>query len=197
MGSPEAALLLFLDDPAFADALIDKAVALSIEKGKAMIEAGVDCLYIGDSYASASVISPAIYKRFCVPAYTQTAAEFKSMGVFCYQHCCGNYNPLLDSLPLIGLDAMDGIDPTSGMSVGHTKERIGTELTLMGGLSCLTLIDGTPEQVYDEARQCIEAGMEGGRYVLGSACAVPRYSPMDNMMAARQAVLDYGHYAAY
>jgi uroporphyrinogen-III decarboxylase len=194
MGKPETALLLFLDDPVLADALIDKAVALSIEKGKAMIDSGVDCLYIGDSYATASVISPTLYKRFCVPAYTRTAAEFKSMGVFCYQHCCGNYNPLLDSLPSIGLDAMDGIDPTSGMSVGHTKERIGTELTLMGGLSCLTLIDGTPEQVYEEAAQCIAEGMAGGRYVLGSACAVPRYTPVENMMAARQAALDCGNY---
>ena len=80
------------------------------------------------------------------------------------------------------------------MSVGHTKERIGTELTLMGGLSCLTLIDGTPEQVYEEAAQCIAEGMAGGRYVLGSACAVPRYTPVENMMAARQAALDCGNY---
>ena len=194
MGSPEAAILLFLDEPPLADALIDKAVALSIERAKAMVEADVDCLYIGDSYATASVISPAIYKRFCVPAYTRMAAAVKDMGVFCYQHCCGNYNPLLDSLPSIGIDAMDGIDPTSGMSVGHTKERIGTELTLMGGLSCLTLIDGTPEQVYEETSECVAQGKAGGRYVLGSACAVPRYTPGDNLLAARQAVLDCGTY---
>ncbi len=194
MGSTEAALVLFLDDPELACALIDKAVAISIEKGKAFIQAGVDCIYIGDSYASCSIISPEIYGRFCAPAYAQIAQEFRREGVFCYMHCCGNYTPLLDCLPSIGVDAMDGIDPTSGMSVGHTKERIGAELTLMGGLSCMTLLNGGPKDVYEEAKQCILEGKAGGRYVLGSACAVPRCAPAENMMAARSAATDCGRY---
>jgi uroporphyrinogen decarboxylase len=114
--------------------------------------------------------------------------------VFCYKHCCGNYNPFLDHLPSVGVDAMDGIDPTSGMSVRHTKSKIGDKLTLMGGISCLTLLNGTPEQVAAEARQCIEAGKPGGRYVLGSACAVPRYTPVANIVAAQRAAAEYGTY---
>ena len=194
LGSPEAAFLLFYDDPKLASALISRAVAISIEKGKAFIKVGVDCIYVGDSYASASVISPDIYRRFCAPAYAEVAQEFHKQGVSCYKHCCGNYDPLLDDLSSIGLDAMDGMDPTSGMSVGRTKQKIGTELTLMGGLSCLTLLNGDPEAVYDEAKQCIVEGKPNGRYVLGSACAVPRLTPPENMMAARAAVIDHGNY---
>jgi uroporphyrinogen-III decarboxylase len=195
MGGTEAALLLFYDDPELALALIDKAVAISIEKGRAFVEAGADCLYIGDSYASASVISPDIYRRFCAPAYAETASEFHRLGVFCYKHCCGNYNPLLDDLAEVGVDAMDGIDPESGMSVARTKEAIGDRLTLMGGISCLTLLRGTPEAVYAEASRCITDGKPGGRYVLGSACAVPRTTPPENLLAARDAVLHNGGYA--
>ena len=80
MGSPSVALVLFHDDPALACALIDKAVTLSIEKGKAFIKVGVDCIYIGDSYASGSVISPSIYRRFCAPAYAEVAQEFHNRG---------------------------------------------------------------------------------------------------------------------
>ena len=194
MGSAEAALLLFHDDPKLACALIAKAVAISIEKGKAFVKAGVDCLYIGDSYATASVISPDIYRRFCLPAYAETAREFHRHGVFCYKHCCGNYNPLLDDFAAVGVDAMDGLDPTSGMSVRRTKEKIGAEITLMGGLSCLTLLQGTPETVGAEAKQCVLDGKPGGRYVLGSGCAVPRYVPPENMMAAKIATIKYGCY---
>lgn len=194
LGSLEAALLLLLDDPPLASALIDKGVAISIEKGKAFIEVGVDCLYIGDSSASCSVISPETYARFCAPAYTQVARELHRENVFCYMHCCGNYNPLLECLPSIGIDGMDGIDPESGMSVSQTKERVGTELTLMGGISCMTLLTGDPETVYDEAKRCTQEGKPGGRYVLGSACAVPRYSPPENLMAARRAAIDHGAY---
>ena len=194
LGSAEAALLLFYDDPKLVCALIDKAVAISIEKGKAFIASGVDCIYIGDSYASASVISPDIYRRFCAPAYAAVAQEFHRHGVFCYKHCCGNYDPLLDDLPAVGVDAMDGIDPDSGMSVRRTKERIGDALTLMGGISCQTLLHGTPEAVYAEARRCVLDGKPGGRYVLGSACAVPRHAPPENLLAARAAATDHGCY---
>ncbi len=195
LGSAEAALLLFYDDPELALALIDKAVEISIEKGKAFIEAGVDCLYIGDSYASGSVISPDIYKRFCAPAYTETAREFHRRGVFCYKHCCGNYDPMLDDLLQVGVDAMDGIDPESGMSLRRTKAKIGDRITLMGGLSCLTLLRGTPGQVHKEAAQCVADGKPDGRYVLGSACAVPRNTPPENLLAARAAIDRYGIYS--
>jgi uroporphyrinogen-III decarboxylase len=194
LGGSEAALTLFYDDPELAIALIDKAVAISIEKGKAFIRGGVDCLYIGDSYASASVISPAVYRRFCAPAYAEAAREFHRLGVFCYKHCCGNYMPLLDDLVSTGVDAMDGIDPTSGTSVAKVKQRIGASLTLMGGISCLTLLNGSPQQVYEEAKQCVLDGKPGGRYALGSACAVPRRTPPENLVAARSAAIDHGAY---
>ncbi|MDO9465189.1 MAG: uroporphyrinogen decarboxylase family protein [bacterium] len=194
LGSVDTALMSFYDSPDLVYELINKAVEISIQKGKAFIEVGVDCIYIGDSFASSSVISPDIYKRFCAPAYKEVTQEFHNSGVFCYMHCCGNYNPLLEFLPSIGIDAMDGIDPTSGMSVKRTKDAIGKELTLMGGISCLTLLNGSSEEVYDEARKCIEEGKSGGRYVLGSACAVPRATPTKNIIAAQKAIFEYGWY---
>jgi uroporphyrinogen-III decarboxylase len=79
------------------------------------------------------------------------------------------------------------MDPTSGMSVAHTREVIGDRLCLIGGVSCLTLLNGTAEQVHAEAQACIRDG--GPRYVLGSACAVPRFTPVENMHAFAQAAL--------
>lgn len=194
LGSSELALMTFYDHPDLAVALIEKAVQISIQQATAFAQIGIDCIYIGDSYASASVISPDIYERFCAPAYKTMTQAVHDLGIFCYKHCCGNYNPLLHSLPAIGIDAMDGIDPTSGMSVEKTKQQIGSQITLMGGISCLTLANGTPQQVYDEAVQCINQGKPGGRYVLGSACAVPRNSPTQNLHAARKAIDDHGKY---
>lgn len=193
-GRSDTALMLFHDEPALARTLIAKAVAISVEKGRAFAAAGVDCLYIGDSYASASVISPDTYRRFCAGAYRETAREFHRLGVFCYKHCCGNYDPLLEDLAETGVDGMDGIDPESGMSVRRTKERIGRLLTLMGGVSCLSLLNGTPERVEREAAACVLEGREGGRFVLGSACAVPRLAPPENIEAMRRAALAHGSY---
>lgn len=194
LGGPEPALLAFYDAPALVHALFDRAVARSIELARAYVSAGVDLVYIGDSYASGSVISPEVYRDFCAPAYRQMADAVRAMGVFTYKHCCGYYDPLLADLPATGIDAMDGIDPTTGMTIRHTKAMVGDRLTLIGGLSCLTLLRGTPDEVYAEAAACIEQGKPGGRYVLGSACAIPRLTPPENLDAARQAVEDLGWY---
>jgi uroporphyrinogen-III decarboxylase len=194
LGGTETALFTFYDNPALALALIDKAIAISIERGKAFIEAGVDCLYFGDSYASASVISPDIYERFCAPAYREVASEFHRSGVFCYKHCCGRYMPLIEYLPATGIDAMDGIDPESGNVLAEVKKKIGAEVSLMGGMSCLTYLNGTPEAVYEEASHCIMDAKAGGRFALGSGCAIPRHTPAENIAAARKAIVDQGVY---
>lgn len=194
LGDAETALLTFYDNPTLALALIDKAVAISIECGRAFVDAGVDCLYFGDSYASASVISPDIYKRFCSSAYREVASEFHRAGVFCYKHCCGRYMPFVEYLPATGIDAMDGIDPESGNVLAEVKQKIGGRISLMGGMSCLTYLNGTPEAVYEEASRCIRDAKEGGRFALGSGCAIPRNTPAENIAAARKAIIDHGAY---
>jgi uroporphyrinogen-III decarboxylase len=187
IGDSQNALLTLIDEPDLARTILAKGTDASIEVGRAFAEIGVDCLYIGDSWASGSVISPRIYAGFCTPCYRRAADAAHARGLLVYKHCCGDYNPLLDAVKHDHLDGIEGIDPTSGMSVARTRASLGDRLCLIGGVSCLTLLHGTPEQVEAEARACIGAG--GPRYVLGSACAVPRRTPPENMHALAQAAL--------
>jgi uroporphyrinogen-III decarboxylase len=187
VGSSQDALMLMADNPPFVHRMFRMATDASIELITAFAQIGVDCVYIGDSYASGSVISPQMYGEFCVPAYRRAADAAHAQGLLVYKHCCGNYNPLLPLMTDNHLDAMEGLDPTSGMTVAHTREVIGDALCLIGGVSCLTLLQGTPEQVRNEACACIRDG--GPRYVLGTACAVPRYTPVENMRAMARAAL--------
>lgn len=186
VGSSEEALLMMATDPPFIHRMFRMATDASIELITAFARVGVDCVMIGDSYASGSVISSQMYGEFCVPAYRRTADAARALGLFVYKHCCGNYNPLLPLMTGNDLDGMEGLDPTSRMTVAHTREVIGDRLCLIGGVSCLTLLQGTPEQVCREARECIRDG--GPRYVLGTACAVPRYTPTENMKALASTV---------
>jgi len=181
VGNSEEALMLMASDPAFVRRVFHMATDTSIELIKAYAEIGVDGVMIGDSYASGSVISPQMYQEFCIPAYRRTADAAHAVGLLVDKHCCGNYNPFLPFLADNHLDSIDGLDPTSGMAMARTREVIGDKLCLIGGVSCLTLLQGTPAQVRNEALACIRDG--GPRYVLGTACAVPRYTPVENMRA--------------
>lgn len=189
-GSTEIAMLALVEQRELAMKLIDIATATSIAVGNAFAEIGVDCLYIGDSYASGSVISSQMYEEYCAPAYQRAADAAHANGLLVYNHCCGNCNPLLESIKEERLDGIEGIDPTAGMSVAATRKALGDALCLIGGVSCLTLLQATPEEVYAESCACIEAGGRSGRYVLGSACAVPRFTPTENMHAFAKAALE-------
>ena len=190
VGDSQEALLMMSDQPDLTRKILDKGTDASIEVGKAFARIGVDCLYIGDSWASGSVISPRMYSEFCTPCYRRAADAAHGNGLLVYKHCCGNYNPFLPFMGDNHLDGMEGMDPTSGMSVAHTREVIGDALCLIGGVSCLTLLRGTPEQVRREAETCIRDG--GPRYVLGTACAVPRFTPVENMRTLARAAMDTG-----
>jgi len=190
VGDSQEALLMMVDHPELVRKIFDKGTNASIEMGRAFARIGVDCLYIGDSWASGSVISPRMYSDYCTPCYRRAADAAHASGVLVYKHCCGNYDPLLEAVKQDHLDGIEGMDPTSGMSVARTREAIGETLCLIGDVSCLSLLRGTPEQVDDEARACIRDG--GPRFVLGSACAVPRFTPVENMNALSRAALCVG-----
>lgn len=188
-GGAEEALIALLENPEFAVEIMKNSTAASIELIRAFGRIGVDGIYIGDSYASGSVISPQVYMDLCVPRYKEATDAAHALGLLVYKHCCGNYNPFLHHVKDSGIDGMEGMDPTSGMSVAETRARAGERLCLIGGVSCLSLLNASPEQVYEEARECIRAGGRTGSFVLGSACAVPRASRKENMLALRRAVM--------
>ena len=189
-GRPEEALMMLADQPELVRGILAKGTDASIEVGRAFAAIGVDCLYIGDSWASGSVISPRMYAEFCTPCYRRAADAAHARGLLVYKHCCGNYNPLLAAVQEDHLDGIEGMDPTSGMSVARTYEAVGDGLCLIGGVSCLTLLRGSPDEVLNEAQACI--GQGGPRYVLGSACAVPRQAPVENMLAMARAATGGG-----
>lgn len=193
-GGPQRALMDLVENPEFARKIMEVGTDISIEKGKALIRAGVDAIYIGDSYSSASVISPAYYKEFCIPLYEKATREFHKKGVYVYKHCCGNYTPLLDLVAQESYDGMEGIDPLCGMNLGYVKAKIGKVKCLMGGMNTMTLLREKPDQVYFQATECLRQGMPEGGYILDSACAVPCYTPVENMLAFSRAAKEKGNY---
>jgi len=190
----EQCLKDLLDDPGFAAAIMAKTTAIYLNRALAYVQAGVDALYLGDAMASASLISPRMFERFCLPLYQKVTAAIKPTGVLTYLHICGNSTPILEMMADSGVDCIEPLDPLGGVDVGDAKRRVGKRVALMGGVNTLTLLDGTPEQVMAEARECIRKGAEGGGYILGAGDMVPRFSPFANVRALARAAVEYGTY---
>jgi len=148
---------------------------------KAQLEAGAHILYLGDSLASADMISPAMFRRFVLPYHQQIFAQVNGHGAFTLLHICGDNTPILDALAETGADVLE-IDHK--MNLGSCKQKIGNRVCLIGNLDPVqTILHGTPEDVRRESRRCIkQAGRDSG-FILGTGCFVPYDSPVENLRA--------------
>lgn len=66
-------------------------------------------------------------------------------------------------------------------------KRVGHKMSLVGCINnAQTLYQGTPEDVYSQARYAIEAGVN----VIGPECAIPLATPLENLKAITSAVCE-------
>jgi len=178
----EQAMFDFFERPAFVSDVLRMQAEAIIRRAEKLLTAGIDVLYIGDPSASASLISPQHFERFCLPAYQTFCRHFRGRDVLIYLHICGNSKPILEMMADSGAHVVEPLDPLGGVSVTDAKRRIGHRVALMGGVNTLTLLKGTPEQVQAEAVQkCREGGPHG--YILAAGDMVPPETPLANLKA--------------
>ncbi len=194
MRGNQQALLDLYDNPHLARKIMEIGTQISIEIGIALIKAGVDAIYIGDAFASCSVISPEQYRKFCFPLHRKAAETFHKYGVKVYLHICGNSSPILEMMADTRVDAIEPLDPLGGVGLAEAKRRVGNKVCLMGGLNTLTLLHGKPKDVEREAKECIEKAAERGGYILGAGDAIPKDSPPSNVKAMVNSAMKYGNY---
>ena len=189
----ERALTDLICEPDLAKRIMDVGLEVAVEKAKALVRCGVDALYIGDASASASVISPRQFKEFCFPRFRTFCEELHRHDVLIYLHICGNSSPLLEMMAETGVDCIEPLDPLGGVSVAEAKRRVGKRVALMGGVNTLTLLNGTPEAVREEALACCRAGGADGGYILAAGDMVPDFTPEANLRALVQAAKDFSY----
>ena len=192
----ERTLYDLIDEPALVHALMDKGAEIAIERAKFNIDAGIRILRLNDSAGNMNVISPSAWREFVFPRFRDIAAAVKACdgGARIYCHICGNILPIAADLVTAGIDCIGPLDPLGGSTPGRLRELIGDGAALMGGIDTLSFLNGNPEAIAREAFACMRAAGAKGGFVLGSGCAVPRSTPAENLIAARDAALNWGKY---
>jgi hypothetical protein len=190
------ALIDLVENPKLVHRVMEKGVAIAIEKGKFNMDMGMKILRLNDSVANMSVISPEHWRIFIYPHMKEVCDELHrydpNTKIYC--HICGNILPIVEDLIKTGIDCIGPLDPLGGFSPKDVRERAGDSISLMGGVNTLSFINCRPEKIIDEAKKCIiEAGERGG-YILGSGCVIPRDGKKENIRALRAACERYGVY---
>ncbi len=173
----ESTLMDLIDAPEMylkaAEILVDNAIRFA----RAQIEAGADIIGLGD--AVASLINPQMYQDFVLPLERRLIEAIHEAGAAVKLHICGDISRLIPHVAQTGADI---IDLDWMVSIAQARETVGPDVTLCGNFDpTAVLLQGSPSDVADAARACLDAG--GQRFILQPGCEVPPGTPEANLRA--------------
>jgi len=146
--------------------------------------------------SSNQVISPRQFKAFSLPYLKELHEKVLEMGApYIYTHICGDQNFNLPHYAEVPFG-----DPGIA-SFGHEVDladaiaHLGDQCIIVGNVEPSIILTGTPEEVYEISKGCIEKGKNAPRgFILGSGCELPPMAPPANVWAMRKAINDFGWY---
>lgn len=157
-----------------------------------------DMIHLQGSSSSLSVISPSIYRKYNINFINNVCKLAHDHHVPVQIHHCGKSAGLVNILyNETDVDIIHPLEPAPGgdVDLGLVKRQFGNRFILMGNLNTYQLmLSGTPDQVKEEARRCIEAAADGGGFILTTGDQIGRETPEANVMAMVEAAYEYGVY---
>jgi MtaA/CmuA family methyltransferase len=184
-------LMATIDEPDGLESAIQKRVPFALRWVDELAALDPGCIWIGEGFASNSLISGLAYRRFVMPYQRAVVERIRAIGKQSILHICGKLQANLDSLPETGAD---GAEIDWQVDIADAKRRIGDRVTLKGNLNTSTLVHSKPDEVYQLTKEVIAQGKPGGRFILSSGCCLGRGTPPENVDAMVRACEDFGDY---
>ncbi|NPV53787.1 MAG: hypothetical protein HPY71_09735 [Firmicutes bacterium] len=149
-----------------------------------------DLIETGGGAASSTVISPKMFKEFCLPYDREMHEAIHRVGKKVVYHTCGGMMPILELIVANGCDASETLSPPAvGGDVvpEQVKARIGSKVALIGGLDQFgVLTEGTPELIRETVFDLFAKLGPGGGYIMSPSDHFFD-APVENLMAYAQA----------
>ncbi len=166
-------LIMTVLEPDKVTALLDAYMPVTIAFANAQLRAGADVVTLPD-HATGNMVSPKTYEKFLVPLHHKMLPQIGGPTIL---HVCGK---CLDRIPLIITEGYDAYHFEWQNDPKKAVEAAKGEISLLGGIDNIgALLQGTPEDVYQQARYNIEAGVAS----IGPECAISLQTPIDNLKA--------------
>ena len=159
----ENALLTMLASPSMFQAVIDRILAFYLEANEifyAAADGSVEAVLIGNDFGSQTglMLAPDAIRRFVMPGTRRLIEQAHRHGVTVIHHSCGAVREIIPDLIEAGADVIHPIQALAkGMDPAGLKEDFGDRVAFCGGIDAQELlVNGTPEQVAEKARQLVE-----------------------------------------
>ncbi|SHJ93310.1 Uroporphyrinogen decarboxylase (URO-D) [Dethiosulfatibacter aminovorans DSM 17477] len=188
----EAFSFALFDQPKLVESLLDRYSEWNCIIMEKLNTVGLDFIstYNNMAYNTGPMFSPQTFREVFLPKMKEVADTCKLPWVF---HGDGNLMPIMDDIVTLGMNCLHPIEP-GAMDLKYMKDTYGDKICLWGNVDMNTLSLGTPEEVEEEVKACIEAAGAGGGYILGSSNCITDYCKPENVWAMAEAIKKYGVY---
>lgn len=194
----EEFLLDMLVEPARAEILMDKVndfAMLYLDKCMEVGKGLIDGVYCGDDFGTqtAMLVSPELFRKYIKPRYKKLVEKVHGHGLKYFHHSCGSVREIIPDMIEIGFDVLNPIQPkAAGMEPAELAKEYGKDIVFYGGIDeQRTLPCGTPQDVANEVRHCMERLGQNGNYIVAPAHGFQTDTSIRNILAMYHAAGSY------
>ena len=190
--------LTVYDDPGLITQMCDAYVQWTLEAVRIAHEAGgIHAFAIADDWGGTTglLMSPAHLRQFFIEPFTRIVQGMKRYGLPVMMHNDGNLWPVMDDLVATGIDGFHPVERAASMDLKTIKDRYRGKLCPIGNINNkTTMVTGTPEEVRQEALECLKVAGPGGGYVLATDHSLHDDIPLENIQAYIEVAKKHGSY---
>ena len=195
-------------DPEFACALMDILTDIAIGLAESGLKACGNYIQIyrlaGDDqgHQQGTFLSPKMFRDLVKPRFKRlyhsviNALFERNPNCKLKTHSDGDVYPIISDYIELGLDVLNPVQPyVAEMDHSRLKKEFGSRLSFHGGMDIQRVLPfGTPDEVKAEAKKVIEILGQGGGYIMAPTHYVQADVPPENIIALRDAVMQFGRY---
>ncbi|MBU4201205.1 MAG: hypothetical protein KKG09_05885 [Verrucomicrobia bacterium] len=177
-----------VEDEAFCRDLIGKLELFLTALGERMLtltNTWDTAIWVYDDFSinTGPLIGPATFEKLFLDSYKRMFAYWKSKGarhIILHHDVLSEHTyPILDMFVEAGLNGVQGVYPTAGLTLSAFKAHYGRKLAVIGGMdNTHTLPLGNRRDIEREAAAVMEAGQDGG-VIIGSH-SIEGYIPVEH-----------------
>ena len=142
----------------------------------------IECLVYDICWASLSLLSPALVRRFVIPRAKQ-AVKGVAPGKFIVFFQTGRIRAVVPDLVECQPHGIQHFDVLGDCDLAEIKRSFGRDTCIIGNVSPVVLARGSVEEARAEARRCLDAAKADGAYIMSTSDEVPVDARVENMKA--------------
>ena len=185
------------EDESRYNVLMD-SVAESMRAHCALLaECEIDCIGIQGHMANGVTTGSDFFRKYVQPYEKRVIDAIHGAGKFSVYHNCGCARSLYANYRELGMTVWETVaePPRADNDLSEAKAVMGDRVCLLGNLDQVDFLKkATPQEVAAKAREIVQVGKPGGRFIFSTSDFLEKNTPLENVIAMIEAAKDAGRY---